>query len=1039
MKKRLICMLTLLCICIASLASAVMVYADGETSPFTATWTHVSGDIAGMKYSADENGTTTILIESLPTGKNRAYFEVTGHTLVEYPKVKVVYSSTKAFAMYLSINGTGSSDQLEYYTLQASGTEVAKVYDLPNGDVTKIYLSIDRPGNGDYDESTYADGGKVITFDFYFIDANGNDVKIPCTGANYIASHTHEWDTNLTQGESTHWYKCLAGCDEKQGEEAHDYSNGSCVCGKEKPAELTFGEPSVVDGDATLADGVFTFSANKSIISVPVTNCTPDAIKYFSMQYVASGISAIELSVTGLDATGAEAQVYVAGHNGWNIVNEENEGNTIKNAKINSYFADWTSVSSILIVCTPEAEGATIKFFDFAATTDSVHGFDPNVSAGGSEEPEQPEEPGEMTIGDLVAPESSDSVTYTASKDATTGYQTITVLGTSSWNYYSLTISNLEAGKDTLYLVFENDADVELFYKVNGTENWTIGYVTYKAGLNSQAIPVTANAEGHVVIEFCIEAGKTVDPVKTVVFTSIGFEAPQLPEVEKPAIEDITTSADVAITKDETTGYQTLTYSVSPGWHELKIVINEFDSSKTYAKVTFEHQNNDPINLFYIVNGNENHDIGWKAYGKGESVEYIPLSGLELATPWTFAFFLDSNETLTGEKVVVFKALEFVTEDDLPKAPEGLHFTASTEGGITCVTNENGGWDVSWNNDSASWRNVSLNINNYEVAYDILKLSISATAGTNIGIRWHYVVVDEDGETPLHARVRTHDAYEGIVGETGTLELVYLAKAYNMQGLMQTKVEIWFDCPTGTSTNVGAQSATINSVELLKSSEITFEALAITAEAMSVDFTGEAISFVATSAPAVALVTEYEVLDSTGKMVWTKSAPSKAGTYNVRVMFMGSLKHDYTVVTSTLTINKVKAVTNESDVTIDPETRIVTVEDGVIASLAEDFAEGYEVISGDEIAYGSVIYYYRAADDNHTQGTVLSLTFNRPVVEDSSSETSSPETSAPATSDSEPKHEAPKKGCFGSVAAMGAEASILMMGAIAMFIRRKRK
>ena len=230
-----------------------------------------------------------------------------------------------------------------------------------------------------------------------------------------------------------------------------------------------------------------------------------------------------------------------------------------------------------------------------------------------------------------------------------------------------------------------------------------------------------------------------------------------------------------------------------------------------------------------------------------------------------------------------------------------------------------------------------------------------------------------------------------------------------------------------------------NTYELLKSSEITFEALAITAEAMSVDFTGEAISFVATSAPAVALVTEYEVLDSTGKMVWTKSAPSKAGTYNVRVMFMGSLKHDYTVVTSTLTINKVAAVTNESDVSIDPETRIVTVEEGVVASLAEDFAEGYEVISGDEIAYGSVIYYYRAADDNHTQGAVLTLTFNRPVVEDSSSETSSPETSAPATSDSEPKHEAPKKGCFGSVAAMGAEASILMMGAIAMFIRRKRK
>ena len=1027
MKKRLICMLTLLCICIASLASAAMVYADESTI--------ISSEYGGgVTYEYKEEGGVfygTGIAHAAMVGFNFKKDMTLNETEHTYVHMKGIVSENvyriKLNGVYLFSNdephrgviSLGEGGVFEYHAaLPASGPEGS-------------YFAYN--GAKKFEFQMYVTFGETATLNMLGVVFNNSETFDDFADPYTPTVHTHEWDSNLTQGETTHWYKCLAGCDEKQGEEAHDYSNGSCACGREQAPELTFGEPSVVDGDATLADGVFTFSANTSIISVPVTNCTPNAIKYFSMQYVASGISAIELSVTGLDATGAEAQVYVASHNGWNIVNEENEGNTIKNAKINSYFADWTSVSSILIVCTPEAEGATIKFFDFAATTDSVHGFDPNVNAGGSEQPEQPEQPGEMTIGDLVAPGSSETATYEVSKDEATGYQTVTVLGALSWHYYSVTISNLEAGKDTLYLVFENTEDVTLFFVVNGAENWDIGYVTYKAGLNSQAIPVSADAEGNAVVEFCVDAGNTLENAKSIVFTSIGFEAPELPEVEKPAIEDITTKADVTITKDETTGYQTLTYSTTPGWHEFEIVINEFDASKTYAKVTFEHQNSDPINLFYIVNGNEMGDVGWKAYGKGESVEYIPLAGLELTTPWTFAFFLDSNETLTSEKVVVFKSIEFVTEDDLPKAPEGLYFTATTEGGITCVTNENNGWDISWNNDTASWRNVTLNINNYEVDYDILKLSITATAGTNIGIRWHYVVVDEDGETPLHARVRTHDGVEGIVGETGTLELVYLAKAYNMQGLVQTKIEIWFDCPTGTSTNVGAQSATINSIELLKSSEINFSALNITADAMNVDFTGSPVEFVAAADADVELVVEYEVLDSeSGRMVWTKSAPSKAGTYNVRVSFLGSLTYDYQVVASTLTINKVKAVTAEGDVVIDAETRVVTVAEGVVASLAEDFAEGYEVLTGDVIAYGSVIYYYRAATENLIEGDVLSLTFNRPVVEEESS------SSVQAPADSSSSEELPTKGCFGSVAAMGIEACILMLGAAAMVIRRKR-
>ena len=192
-----------------------------------------------------------------------------------------------------------------------------------------------------------------------------------------------------------------------------------------------------------------------------------------------------------------------------------------------------------------------------------------------------------------------------------------------------------------------------------------------------------------------------------------------------------------------------------------------------------------------------------------------------------------------------------MTFEEPAPAPEGLYFTTKTSG-INAEVNEANGWDLTWDATITSWRNIEFAINNYETSYDILKISITATAGTNVGIWWNY------GEG-LHADVRSHYSAEAIVGETGTLELVYLAKAFGIVGEIQTSVQIYFDNPTGTSTNVGEQSATINSIELLKSSEIDFAELNITADAMNVDFTGEPVEFVASSDANVNLVVEYEV------------------------------------------------------------------------------------------------------------------------------------------------------------------------------------
>ena len=131
--------------------------------------------------------------------------------------------------------------------------------------------------------------------------------------------------------------------------------------------------------------------------------------------------------------------------------------------------------------------------------------------------------------------------------------------------------------------------------------------------------------------------------------------------------------------------------------------------------------------------------------------------------------YLDAEAVVESEKTVTFNNISF--EEPAP-APTGLYFTAQPSG-VTLLENEDAGWDVSWNNDTPSWRNVNFVINNYETAYDVLKVSITATAGTNVGIWWNY---GEDA----HANVRNHYAAEGVVGETGTLELVFLAKAFGI-------------------------------------------------------------------------------------------------------------------------------------------------------------------------------------------------------------------------------------------------------------------
>ena len=60
-------------------------------------------------------------------------------------------------------------------------------------------------------------------------------------GTENPSAHSHVWSTDWANNDTHHWHNCTAdGCNvtdnaQKDGYAAHDFTNGNCVCGKEKP------------------------------------------------------------------------------------------------------------------------------------------------------------------------------------------------------------------------------------------------------------------------------------------------------------------------------------------------------------------------------------------------------------------------------------------------------------------------------------------------------------------------------------------------------------------------------------------------------------------------------------------------------------------------------------------------------------------------------------------------------------------------------------------------------------------------------------
>ena len=126
-----------------------------------------------IQYSTEADGRTKIYFSQDPAGgKGRIYAPVTGHSLSQYPVLKITYSATNEFN--LAVYGNSTSKTINTYT-DYTETEGILYFDLTviGGDLTKLYLIVDRAdgSSAHYNPNTYNETTptKTIYFSFEFL------------------------------------------------------------------------------------------------------------------------------------------------------------------------------------------------------------------------------------------------------------------------------------------------------------------------------------------------------------------------------------------------------------------------------------------------------------------------------------------------------------------------------------------------------------------------------------------------------------------------------------------------------------------------------------------------------------------------------------------------------------------------------------------------------------------------------------------------------------------------------------------------------
>lgn len=701
----------------------------------------------------------------------------------------------------------------------------------------------------------------------------------------------------------------------------------------------------------------------------------------------------------------------------------------------------FIAVLTLLAVCVLSAATAAVAYADAFTVPDNYSTtqgitFDQTAPANGLAF-------GQMQVVGTNATVADGKATFVAADETA-----IDALDGENLTYLTVPVENYLASEKP-YISFKYKASgisqIGMHAAINGGSNTTYSYVAQisPAGWNVTLVDyekegysiATANVSAYLsneavsafVFKFKSQANATFEIVEITATQNgeHGFEVP----LGDMVISDITvpSSVDVSYAKDDATGAQTVTYSQPLGWNTFDIAVKNYDKSNYIFEAVLTA--NVSVEICFEIGGTIDWSLGHKAYpAERTSTEQIDVSSYNLPANFTIKIYIDAQVTnISDERSVTFKSITFKTPDP---EPTGTYIAKPSASSMSCMEGSSG-YDLVWT--YGGWSSIQFEIKNYKPSYDILVINMSGVKGMNLGVRMLWWDTLDGERVECHDEIRNHWSEEGIVTKTGDMQLVFFMESFGLKNKEISGFSLYFDPPTETYTpNEGEQKATLYSVNLLKSSEQNLGTLNITAEEKVVDYNGESVVFVAENDQGLELKVEYCLDESTD--TWTTFAPSQAGVYPVRVTFKGSLAFNYKVVTSKLTINKIQASVSLDDVTVNAENNTVTVADGVSASTSEEFSEGFEVVTGDTVAYGTVIYFKRLADDNHTESEVLSVTHSRPA-------TSEPVVSAPDSSvASEPSTSSTNgKSCVSSVVGLGTETLIALACAVTVFASKKRK
>ena len=646
--------------------------------------------------------------------------------------------------------------------------------------------------------------------------------------------------------------------------------------------------------------------------------------------------------------------------------------------------------------------------------------------------------------GDLLLSDITTEAEATITKGEN-GEQVVEYSVKPGWATFNIVVENYTSDLTTLEIAFTPSEATKICFEINGQIDWEIGHReyagstlhTFKCDVTELALPSTFTIAMYIDAEDDV----VVESAKSIAFHSIVFKGaevgPEIPDDGTLKFSPLQTTANASIVSGAN-GEQVVTYSVKPGWSTFNTEVKNYDANLSVLEVKFTPS--ETVKIAFEINGQIDWGIGHKEYagGKEQTFKY-DVTALALPADFTIAMYIDAEDDVVveSEKTITFHSFTFKTPDPLP---EGMWLSEPNPSSMSCLEGENG-WDIKYNNDTASWRNVAITINNHDVNYDIIRIKVELIEGTNLGIRLYWT--DANG-FPKYADIRNHHSTDGVAESTGLHDLVFHVGAFGAQGLVLDKMELYFDPATAYTTNTGDVVAKLVSYELLKSSELELGELEFSVNNTTADYTGEpvALDIVCALENVKFRVEHAKIVEGIEEVVWFDGIPTDAGQYQIRVTYVGSLEYGYKSVEAQLVINKVKAPVKADAVTYDAQTRVVTVLAGYEASTDEEFAAGSEVLDGDVVPYGTVIYFRHAGNNNYTPSDVTSVEVIRPV-EPEPTPTPVP---TPPTGDPEPDpqptptpnegEKEEKKGCGGSVVG-SVFAVVTLLGVVAVCKKRK--